>query len=173
MGFHHVAIATRDLEATHTFYSEAMGFELVKVEVAQAGKRGFAKHLFYDTGDGRLMAIWDLHDPELSDDWSPSIATGLGLPVWTNHIAFDATDASDMDTRRQRWLDHGVDVMEIDHGWCHSIYAEDPNGILVEFCRTTRELTAEDRAEALALLKDPQPEVARAPTPKMYRAGRV
>ena len=32
MAFHHVAIATRDLDATHRFYSEAMGFELVRVE---------------------------------------------------------------------------------------------------------------------------------------------
>ena len=30
MGFHHVAFATNDLEATHRFYSEAMGFTLVK-----------------------------------------------------------------------------------------------------------------------------------------------
>ena len=51
MGFHHVAIATRDVDATHRFYSEAMGFELVKVEVGPAGESGFAKHLFYDTGN--------------------------------------------------------------------------------------------------------------------------
>jgi hypothetical protein len=40
-----------------------MGFELVKVAVGPAGKRGFAKHLFYDTGNGELIAFWDLHDP--------------------------------------------------------------------------------------------------------------
>src|SRR2546421_509771 len=33
MAFHHVALATRDLEATHRFYTEAMGFELVKAVV--------------------------------------------------------------------------------------------------------------------------------------------
>ena len=32
MAFHHVAIATRDLAATHRFYTEAMGFRLVHVE---------------------------------------------------------------------------------------------------------------------------------------------
>ncbi len=32
MAFHHVAITTKDLDATHRFYTEAMGFELVKVE---------------------------------------------------------------------------------------------------------------------------------------------
>jgi len=34
MGFHHVALATADLAATHEFYSEAMGFELAKAVVA-------------------------------------------------------------------------------------------------------------------------------------------
>jgi catechol 2,3-dioxygenase-like lactoylglutathione lyase family enzyme len=27
MSFHHVAVATRDLAATHAFYTEAMGFD--------------------------------------------------------------------------------------------------------------------------------------------------
>ena len=30
MGFHHVALATKDLAATHKFYTEVMGFSLVK-----------------------------------------------------------------------------------------------------------------------------------------------
>jgi catechol-2,3-dioxygenase len=28
-------------------------------------------------------------------------------------------------------------LMEIDHGWCYSLYYRDPNGIMVEFCRDT------------------------------------
>jgi catechol 2,3-dioxygenase-like lactoylglutathione lyase family enzyme len=75
MGFHHLALATRDIKATHEFYTAAMGFDLVKVAVGPAGKRGFAKHLFYDTGNGELIAFWDLHDPDLTEDWSPAIAT--------------------------------------------------------------------------------------------------
>ena len=31
MAFNHVALATRDLPATHRFYTEAMGFTLVHV----------------------------------------------------------------------------------------------------------------------------------------------
>ena len=34
MGFHHVAVATRNVATTHAFYTEAMGFDLVKVEAA-------------------------------------------------------------------------------------------------------------------------------------------
>ena len=152
MGFHHVAIATRDAKATHAFYTGAMGFALAKVEVAPAGKAGWAKHLFYDTGNGEMIAFWDFYDAELPPDWSTAISDGLGLPHWANHIAFHARDRDDLDARRRRWLEHGCDVMEVDHAWCVSIYTNDPNGVMVEFCTTTRPFDASDRSEALRLL---------------------
>jgi catechol 2,3-dioxygenase-like lactoylglutathione lyase family enzyme len=170
MPFHHVAIATRDLKATHEFYTGPMGFELAKVVAGRAGKRGWAKHLFYDTGGQGLIAFWDLHDPELPEDWSPAIADGLGLPRWTNHIAFEATDLADLEARKCRWLEHGVDVMEVDHGWCRSIYANDPNRILVEFCVTTSELGESDREEARRLLADPDPPLEDQPETIVHRA---
>jgi catechol 2,3-dioxygenase-like lactoylglutathione lyase family enzyme len=171
MSFHHVAIATRDVKANHEFYTGAMGFELVKVQVGRAGERGFAKHLFYDTGNGEMIAFWDFHDPDLAPDWSPAISTGMGLPIWANHIAFGAVDLDDIRRRRERWLAHGVDVVEIDHGWCTSIYAEDPNGILVEFCTSTRELDAKDREEAARLLGAESPALDTDPPIRRYRAA--
>jgi catechol 2,3-dioxygenase-like lactoylglutathione lyase family enzyme len=170
MGFHHLAIATRDIKATHEFYTRAMGFELVKVVIAPSGASGFAKHVFYDTGDGDLMAFWDLHDDSLPADWNPAIATGIGLPPWTNHFAFDAADREDLEARKRRWLEYGVNVLEIDHGWCHSVYATDPNGILVEFCVSTRQLTAADAEEAQRLLADAAPAVPPAPNAVVHRA---
>jgi catechol 2,3-dioxygenase-like lactoylglutathione lyase family enzyme len=165
MGFHHLAIATRDLDATHRFYTEAMGFTLVKANVAATPEGGgWARHLFYDTGDNGLLAIWDLHDDEhIPPDFSPAISTGLGLPSWVNHIAFNATDLDDIARRRNRWLDHGYDIVEIDHGWCTSIYTNDPNGIVVEFCTTTTAFTERDRAEAAAILDASEPPLEAAP----------
>jgi catechol 2,3-dioxygenase-like lactoylglutathione lyase family enzyme len=49
MSFHHVAVATRNLAATHAFYTQAMGFDLVKVEAAATDGGGWARHAFYDT----------------------------------------------------------------------------------------------------------------------------
>ncbi len=63
-----------------------------------------------------------------------------------NHLAFAASDLDDIEGRKQNWLDAGFDVVEIDHGWCTSIYTNDPNGILVEWCTDTKPYTAEDRA---------------------------
>ena len=82
-------------------------------------------------------------------DFDPAISTGLGLEVWVNHLAFAASDLDDIEDRKQRWLDSGYDVVEIDHGWCTSIYTNDPNGILVEWCTDTKPYTAEDREHAL------------------------
>jgi hypothetical protein len=60
--------------------------------------------------------------------------------------------------------------MEIDHGWCTSIYAVDPNGILVEFCTTTQEFTDADRQQALRLLRDPSPPLESGKRPLVHRA---
>jgi catechol 2,3-dioxygenase-like lactoylglutathione lyase family enzyme len=161
MAFHHVALATNDLDATHRFYTEVMGFELVKVVAAPTMEGGWARHVFYDTGQG-MIAFWDLHDETLPE-FDASISRGLGLPAWTNHLAFDAPTLADLDAVKRRWLDHGESLAEIDHGWCTSIYITDPNGIMVEFCTTTAEFTAADRAEAAALLAAETPELETPP----------
>ena len=84
----------------------------------------------------------------LPAEFTPSIQPRSGLPAWTNHLAFDAVDLDGLAEHKRRWLAAGHGVAEIDHGWCTSIYIEDPNGIMVEFCATTREFTAADRDEA-------------------------
>ncbi len=152
MSYHHLAIATRDMQATHQFYSEAMGFDLVRAEKANTGADAWAKHFFYDTGNGEMMAFWEIHDDSLPADYPTAISTGLGLPPWTNHIAFGAADLTELTGARERLLAAGHRVTQIDHHWCTSIYAMDPNGILVEFCTTTRQFDADDKARALAAL---------------------
>jgi len=152
MSYHHVAIATKDMQATHKFYSEGMGFDLVRVEKAQSRPGAWAKHFFYDTGNGEMMAFWELHDDSVPEDFPTEISTGLGLPVWTNHIAFGAESLAELASARERLQGAGHQVTEIDHHWCTSIYAMDPNGIMVEFCTTTRAFDADDRARALAAL---------------------
>ena len=64
-----------------------------------------------------------------------------------------------------------MDVVEIDHGWCVSIYANDPNGIMVEFCTTTREFSDADAEEAQRLLADPEPPLEKPPKTVVYRAS--
>ena len=161
MGIHHIAFATKDAKANHEFYTRAMGFELVKVEVARSAT-GFMKHLFYSTGSDReaMIAFWDIQDSAVGEDWSTDISRGVGLPRGLNHLAFSASDLDDIARRRDRWLAFGRDVAEIDHGWCTSIYTEDPNGIMVEFCVLTKDFTDADKKAALELLADSNPTAA-------------
>ena len=152
MSYHHMDIVTKDMAATHQFYTDGMGFELVKVEKAPSPTGGWAKHFFYDTGDGEMMAFWELHDDTIPAEHDTAIATGLGLPVWTNHIAFGARDLDELAAAKNRLLCAGHDVMEIDHNWCQSVYVTDPNGIMVEFCVTTEAFSQADKDEAFAAL---------------------
>ena len=91
MAFHHLAFATNDLAATHRFYTEVMGFELAKVVTAPTPSgKGWAKHVFYDTGGNGLIAFWELHD-ETIPAFDSALSTAVGLPEWVNHVAFDST----------------------------------------------------------------------------------
>jgi len=171
MGFHHVAIATPDLDETHAFYTDVMGFRLRKAEAAPSPGGGWARHLFYDTGNGECFAVWDVHDdPGVPTEFDASISRGLGLPSWTNHLAFDAPDLASLDAHQQRWLDHGYDVLRLDHGWCTSIYIDDPNGIAVEFCCTTQRFTDADDQHAHDQLRAEVPEMREPPVPQIIEA---
>lgn len=154
MGFHHVALATSNLAATHAFYTEAMGFELVKAVVAPTPEGGWAKHVFYDTGGDGMIAFWDLHVEALVPVRS-AISRDLGLPEWVNHLAFDAPDEAALGAALDRWSAFGFDVFDIDHGFCRSMYTVDPNGILVEWCMDTRPLSDAERDHAAQVVADP------------------
>ncbi len=158
MGYHHLAMAATDMRAIHTFYEEVMGFELVKVEVQPVNEGGWAKHFFYRMeDDSKFIAFWEMHDVPGGDTVETNLSKAAGVPDQINHIAFDVSDMDDLQRRKQRWLDAGLDVLEIDHNWCHSIYTKDPNDNVVEFCVTTGSFNAADRERALAALSETEP----------------
>ena len=174
MAFNHVAFATRDLAATHAFYTEVMGFRLAKVVAAPTDTGGWARHVFYDTGaDGSegkgLIAFWDLHDEAIGDSFPTDLSKSFGLPAWVNHLAFDAATLDDLAAHTRRWQEHGLTVAEVDHGFCVSIYTVDPNGIMVEFCCDTRPLDEHDAAEAERLLLAESPPLEDPPPVTIHR----
>jgi catechol 2,3-dioxygenase-like lactoylglutathione lyase family enzyme len=158
---HHLAITPKNFAASHRFYTEVMGFRLVKIVKRQAmggWQAGWTKHVFYDTGKGSYFVLWDLHLTDLKDsDWKPAISTGLGLPWWINHIAFEVDGMEELEERKQRWLAAGHKVSEVVHEFITSIYTKDPDGNMVEFTCNTHELTESDRLEAERLLLDDSP----------------
>ena len=164
MGYHHLALACKDMQAIHAFYEGVMGFELVKVEVGPVPEGGWGKHFFYRMEDNsKFIAFWELHDVPGAENMDTNISRAAGLPDQINHISFDVADMAELQQRKQQWLDAGLQVLEIDHNWCHSIYTRDPNENLVEFCLTTGSFTEEDRATAIKALTSTEPEFSKPP----------
>jgi catechol 2,3-dioxygenase-like lactoylglutathione lyase family enzyme len=170
MAFHHVALATKDLRATHRFYTDVMGFTLQKVVANPTPTHsGWAKHVFYDTGDGGMIAFWELHDDAIGTDFPTDLNRSIGLPVWVNHLAFDAPTMEDLEAHRERWREHGLSVSQVDHDFCVSIYATDPNGIMVEFCHTVRPFSEDEIRLAHERVFDPQPALDVEPVVLLYK----
>jgi len=165
MGFHHVALATHDAAAIHDFYTEAMGFELVKTVVTETPTGGWSRHIFYDTpGGGGLMAFWDIHDDTIRTDFPVGMSDAVGLPWWVNHLAYDC-DMDDLETAKKRWLAWGTEVLQVDHEFCVSIYTFDPDGNTVEWCADRRPFTPEEHTRALADLFADAPVIDEAKAP--------
>jgi len=154
MAYHHLALAARDMDAIHRFYEGVMGFELVKVEVGPLPDGGWGKHFFYrmDGDDARFIAFWELHDTPTQDSHQFDLNAATNLPRGTNHLSFAADSVDELHRWRRKWNEAGLDVLEIDHNWCHSVYTFDPNGNFVEFCCTTAGFTVADRERALEAL---------------------
>ena len=95
-----------------------------------------------------------MHGVGEAEDWRSDISTGNGLPVWINHIAFGATEETQQ-AAKARMTAAGIEpLMEVDHGWCHSLYYVDPNGIMVEFCRDTPGVIPEPGGRPFAVHRD-------------------
>ncbi len=136
-GVHHLAFTTRDVEATYDFYANKLGMALVHCENHLHGE-GWFRHFFFDVGGGEALAFFELEDVGEDPGYKTEISTSLGLPSWANHVAFQLDTLEELDAMTARAHERGVEhIMQIDHGWCTSIYIADPNGITVEFCVTT------------------------------------
>ena len=154
MGYHHLAMAAQDMQAIHAFYEGCMGFELVKVEIGPVPEGGWAKHFFYRmNGDNNsFIAFWEMHEVPGAETVETNLSKAAGVPDQINHIAFKVDSLEALKDKKDAWLDYGIDVLEIDHNWCHSIYTKDPNDNLVEFCVTTGSFDEADRQRALEAL---------------------
>ncbi len=96
-------------------------------------------HVFFEMTDGSYIAFFDLGDNEAA---VPSPNT----PAWVNHIALRMNTIEEVVDAKKRLEAAGVDVIGItDHGFIHSIYFFDPNGIRLEL--TTENLSDKDAAQ--------------------------
>ena len=141
-GFHHIGLATHDMEATLEFYENVLGFEATVCESFEPEAGGCIRHAFVDAGRGQLIAFMEPNAvPGLPEDFDTGINRGLGIPRGMIHFAFWCDDEAELAERRRGLVDKRIEVTEVvDHHWCKSIYFHDPNRVQLEYCCLTQEL---------------------------------
>ena len=149
MGFSHIDLATTDMAATRAFYEGILGFPAVRCDrIGFEIGPGYSEHIFFDCGNGQMIAFASAeHSPRRwPESFDASLNKPLGLPRGVYHFAFEAGSVENLYELKAALEANGVAVRGVeDHeGWCRSIYFEDPNGLQLEYCCLTRELTEED-----------------------------
>ncbi|OUS26800.1 hypothetical protein A9Q99_16410 [Gammaproteobacteria bacterium 45_16_T64] len=135
-GIHHLAFGTKSSKYTYEFYAEKLGMPLVRTENHRQ-KGGYFRHYFFDMGRDQYLGFFEIHDVGENEEYRTDLSTGLGMPIWVNHIAFDVGSKENFDLLNARCEEKGIAPRRVaDHGWCQSLYMVDPNMIMVEFVYT-------------------------------------
>ena len=135
VGLNHLVLNVRDIEESHRFWTEIIGFRQVG-EIHATPKRPNPPKMRFYSGDHGGAAM-SHHDIALVENTSlpapPADWTMFGMPCAINHIAIALPD-------REAWLrqlaylqERGVKFdRRVEHGMTHSLYIHDPNGYGVE-----------------------------------------
>ena len=130
---HHTAYVVRNLEATRHFYEDILGFPLVATWCENEELFGAVRtycHCFFAIGDGGALAFFQFADPADQAEFGPELASS---PF--RHVALNV-DADTQAELERRIAAAGLEppaTYVLEHGYCRSVYAVDPDGMIVEF----------------------------------------
>lgn len=129
-GIHHVALVTRDLDATAEFYKTVLGMSVGNILTMGTTQK---RHCFIRPGD---TTSWGLHVFEYTEaeihPYSDGFTSGF-IPGALQHLAFALPSAADGVALRERLLAHGVEVTPINTiGPIQNMLFFDNNGLLLE-----------------------------------------
>lgn len=100
------------------------------IEVAEGGR---IRLVFFDAGDGQMLAFMEPRGIPGFRDFDASINGGLGVPDAFYHFAFEVESVEALEGKRTELIAKGVRVTPVvDHEWMRSIYFKDPDGVLLE-----------------------------------------
>jgi len=171
-GIHHLSMATRDLEATVRFWRDLLEMRLV----IGMGRPGY-RHYFFEISPNNLISFfeWPHVEPvEEKDHGFP-----VKGPFIFDHVAFEVQKKEDLWTLRDRLEAAGFWVSEaIDHGFIHSVYSFDPNGIPIEFSHSVARFNVRqnpvmvDSSPHEAALEGPDPQRDRWPSVSQWSVSK-
>lgn len=140
-GVNHLAMATGDMDKTIRFWRDLLGMRLV----AGLGRSGY-RHYFLQISETDLIAFFEWSGVEAV----PNKEHGRPVkgPFIFDHVSFGVEREEDLWELKDKLEAAGFPVSDmIDHGFIHSIYAHDPNGIPIEFSHNV---------EGIDIRKEPQ-----------------
>lgn len=131
LGVHHSAYRCRDAEETRAFYQDILGLKTkatLAFEKDPVGRDRPYMHLFFEMADGNYIAFFDLPHTAKPDKFR--VKDGME----DYHVAMEVDSMEALSAFKDRLAAHNVQAFgPIDHGFCHSVYFFDPNGIALEF----------------------------------------
>jgi catechol 2,3-dioxygenase len=133
-GINHLVLNVRDLEESHRFWTEIIGFRQVG-ELKPTPQRPHPPKMRFYSGDrgGQThhhdIALVENRDlPAPPTDWKM-----FGMPLAVNHIAITLPDREAWSRQLAYLQATGVKFdRRVEHGMTHSLYIHDPNGYGVE-----------------------------------------
>ena len=127
-GFSHIGLSTLDLDKTHDFYENVLGFKAVRCDIIKIKEGGLVRHMFSDVGHGHLIALMEPRNVDaIPADYDAGINAGLGVPGPFDHFAFESGSVDSLEAKRLELIGKGLTVTDVvDHEWAKSIYFKDP-----------------------------------------------
>ena len=133
VGINHLVLNVRDIEESHAFWTEIMGFKQVGELHPRPDRPNPPKMRFYSGDHQGKMQHHDLALMEMPNLPPPAAWSMSDSQVAINHVAI-------MLPSREAWLKQiaflqskGVTFhRRINHGMTHSVYISDPNGYGIE-----------------------------------------
>lgn len=126
-GVNHLALATGNMDTTIRFWRDLLGMRLV----ASLGKPGYRQY-FFQISETDMVTFFEW--PEITPVEEKEHGRPVKGPFTFDHVAIGVATDDDLWELKDRIDAAGIWVSEvIDHGFIHSIYSYDPNGIPVEF----------------------------------------
>ena len=173
-GVNHLAMATGDMEGTIRFWRDLLGLRLI----AALGKPGY-RHYFFELSDRDTIAFFEW--PGILPVPEKEHGRPVKGPFAFDHVSIGVEDEDSLWELKDRLNAADIWVSEvIDHGFIHSVYSFDPNGVPIEFSHNVEGVDLRKKPEILDTSPpaaaregpEPRPEVwpeTKAPTPAPER----
>jgi glyoxalase family protein len=145
LGIHHLTAVCSNAQRTVDFYTKILGLQFVKKTVNFDDPSAYHLYFGNETGTpGTLVTFFEWKD-------LPKGRTGIGA---THHLAF-IVESEEAQLMWKRWLiDHGTGVTgPYNRNYFHSIYFEDPDGLILEIATRLPGWTLDEPAGALGTRK--------------------